>query len=132
MTPNQHWIPFEKGVYLLEEAFLVTPNYQAVQLQDARLEIYTGSAGRPLMRGFSKVKNLLIVALLEESDRIDLLLDLGGRYKYLLENPVLKAGKVFAPDVISTVQFVPDRPWRQISEDAFEQKRSKMVLLNRA
>ena len=101
-----------------------------MQLRDARIEIYTGSAGRRLMRGFTKVKNLLIVELLEENDRIDLLLDLGGVYKYLLENPVLKAGKVFAPDVISTVQFVPDQPWQQVAADVFEQKRSQMILLD--
>lgn len=115
---------------MLEQAFLVAPNHQAVQLQDARIEIYTGRAGRRMMRGFTKVKNLLIVELLEENDCIDLLLDLGGVYKYLLENPVLKAGKVFAPDVISTVQFVPEQPWQQITEEVFEQERSKMVFLN--
>ena len=129
MTVSQDWIPFEEGVYLIEQAFLFTPDHQAVLLEEARLEIYTGSAGRRLMRGFAKVKNLLIVELLEESDRIDLLLDLGGDYKYLLENPVLKAGKVFAPGVISTVQFVPERPWRQIGADDFERMRMRMILL---
>jgi len=130
MNEKHNWIQLEEGLYFVEKAYLIAPDNQAVQLQDARIEIYIGRAGHRLMRGFAKVKNMLIVELLEENDRIDLLVDMGGEFKYRLENPVLKAGKVFTPDVSSTLQFVPNRPWRKIAEDAFEQNRAEMVLLN--
>ena len=68
-----------------------------------------------------------MVELLEESDDLDLLLDFGEEFKYLLSKPRLQAGKVFAPDVISALQFTPQSPWQTLSiaefEDFFSQLR---------
>ena len=56
---------------------------------------------------------------LAQSDDLDLLLDFGDDFKFLLKEPNLQAGKVFAPDARSVLQFFPKTPWEQIPPDAF-------------
>ncbi len=114
------WIPFAEGEYLVERAYLVTPQETATPLEDTTIEIYTGRDGRRHMRGSGKVKNILMVKLLEEDDIMDLLLDLGEEFKYLMENPELQAGKVFSPHVKAVVKFSPKNQWKQVSQENFE------------
>ena len=64
-------------------------------------------------------RNLLVVDLLEDGDRLDILLDLGGDFKYYLESPQISAGKLFVPDVKSTLQFAPTKPWRMLPAEDF-------------
>ena len=77
------------------------------------------------MQGRALVANARIVELLEDDDRIDLLIDLGGGFRYLLAAPDLRAGKVFAPDVKSTVQFVATEPLQKLTEIEYRNLRSK-------
>ena len=114
------WIPFEEGKYRVVRAFLITPDLKAAPLENAVIEVYTGRQGTRHMKGRSFIRNILIVYLLEDSDDIDLILDLGGEYKYRIKNPEFEAGKVFSPHVKSTMQFSPTRPWEQIPQKQFE------------
>ena len=114
------WIPFEEGIYRVERAFLITPDLKAAPLENAVIEVYTDRQGTRRMKGRSFIRNILIVYLLEDSDDIDLILDLGGVYKYRINNPEFEAGKVFSPHVKSTMQFSPTRPWEQIPQKQFE------------
>jgi hypothetical protein len=60
-----------------------------------------------------------MVELLEEGQEPDLLIDLGGEFKYRMRNPRIQGGKVFASGVKSFVQFVPQSPWEQVPEADF-------------
>jgi hypothetical protein len=71
-----------------------------------------------------------LVKLLDEHDEIDLVLDLGAEFKYRLKDPILKGGKVFSPDVKSTLQFLPKEPWTQIQEGEFEAIHSRLNFLS--
>ena len=123
------WIPFDEGKYRVERAFLITADLKAAPLENAFIEVYTGRQGIRHMKGRSLIRNILIVHLLEDSDDIDLILDLGGPYKYLLKNPEFEAGKVFSPHIKSTLQFSPSSPWKQIPKEEFENLISKLQLL---
>jgi hypothetical protein len=123
------WIPFDEGKYRVERAFLITPDLKAAPLENAFIEVYTSRQGTRRLKGRSFVRNILIVHLLEESDEIDLILDLGGTYKYILKNPELEAGKVFSPNIKSTLQFSPGSPWKQIPQIEFENLISDLKLL---
>jgi hypothetical protein len=70
--------------------------------------------------------NLLVIELLEENDTLDILLDLGGDFKYHLIAPQISSGKLFVPDVKSTLQFSPQQPWRQLSADLFTKEVSAL------
>jgi hypothetical protein len=70
--------------------------------------------------------NLLVIELLEENDTLDILLDLGGDFKYHLTAPQISSGKLFVPDVKSTLQFSPQQPWRQLSADLFTKEVSAL------
>jgi hypothetical protein len=123
------WIPFDEGKYRVERAFLITPDLKAAPLENAFIEVYAGRQGTRRMKGRSFIRNILIVHLLEDSDDIDLILDLGGTYKYLLKNPELEAGKVFSPHIKSSLQFSPSSPWKQIPQKEFENLISDLKLL---
>jgi hypothetical protein len=71
-----------------------------------------------------------MIELLEESDDLDLLLDFGDEFKYIMAQPNLQSGKVFAPDVRSILQFVPDTPWRHLNPDEFERLMSELQILS--
>ncbi len=124
------WIPFKEGDYIVEQAFLLAPDESAVLLEDAVIRVFQDRQGQRQMNGSCRVINLLLVSLLDDHNEIDLVLDLGAEFKYLLKDPILKGGKVFSPDVKSMLQFLPKEPWEQIQEDEFESLYSRLQFLS--
>ena len=120
------WIPFKEGDYIVEKAFLLAPNESAVLLEDAVIRVYQDRGGQRHMSGNCRVRNALLVKLLDEHDEIDLVLDLGAEFKYILKDPILRGGKVFSPDVKSSLQFLPQQPWGQIKEKEFNALYSRL------
>ena len=125
-----NWIPFAEGEYLVDEALLVTENRNAVLVENAIIEVYSGSKGRRYLKGRGRIRNILMIELLEDSDELDMLLDFGDDYKYLLKKPNLQSGKVFSPDVKSVLQFTPLTPWQKIPQDEFNKLRSRLRILD--
>ena len=123
------WIFFENATYLVEKAFLVADDNTAVSLERTSIEVYTGAGGKKRLKGSGLIQNTLMVALLEESDDLDLILDLGGEFKYLMKTPKITSGKFFLPDVKSHLRFDPISPWTQISEAEFSRRVDALRLL---
>ena len=120
------WIPFEDGRYHVEKAFLMTADNNAVELEKAYIEIFTGRTGKRWLKGGSLVQNMLMVELLEENDALDVLLNLTSEFKFILRNPDIQAGKVFAPDVKSSLKFMPTAPWEPVTTEEFSEITSRL------
>jgi len=125
-----NWIPFSDGEYLVDVALLVAGEDCAVTVEDVIVEVYSDKRGQRYLRGRGRIRNILMVELLEDSDDLDLLLDFGEEYKFLLKIPNLQVGKVFSPDVKSTLQFIPKIPWHQIQQAEFEDILSRLRILS--
>lgn len=123
------WIPFENATYLAEQAFLVAEDNSAALLEQTIINVYTGSGGKRSFSGTGLIRNILLVELLEENDDLDLILDLGGEFKYRLKTPEISAGKVFSPNIKSSIQFSPIAPWHQIPESEFDVLLSRLKFL---
>ncbi len=115
-----NWIPFGEGLYAVAAAFLVTPEGVALSLTEAVIEIRVDRRGLRHLKGSGRLNTAQLVSLLEDGDEIDLLLDLGGSYRYRLHNPELQGGKIFSPDVRATLQFTPRTPWHPMADGDFE------------
>ena len=124
-----NWIPFSDGEYLVEQALLLAVQDRAVSVEDVIVEVYSDRQGQRYLKGRGRVRNILMVELLEDSDDLDLLLDFGEEFKFLLKEPNLQVGKVFSPDVKSALQFVPRIPWRQIQQTEFGEILSRLHIL---
>ena len=124
----ENWIPFAEGEYLVDQALLVTAGRKAVRLEDVIVEVYSDRRGQRYLKGRGRVRNVLMVELLDDSDNLDLLLDFGEEFKYRLKEPILQGGKVFAPDVKSVLQFTPQNPWQQIPPAEFENLLSRLQI----
>ena len=94
-----NWIPFSDGEYLVEQALLIGGEDHAVSVENVIVEVYSDQRGQRYLRGRGRIRNILMVELLEDSDDLDLLLDFGEEFKFLLKVPNLQVGKVFSPDV---------------------------------
>jgi len=125
----ENWIPFGEGEYLVEQALLISSDHRAVVVDDVVVEVYSDQGGQRYLKGRGRIRNLLMVELLEDSDVLDLLLDFGDEFKFWLKEPVLQTGKVFAPDARSVLQFFPRDPWQQIQPDEFDGRLSRLRLL---
>lgn len=123
------WIPFAEGRYLAERAVLLAVDGRAVELEDTVIEVVEGKGGKRRLTGRGRVPNVLVMELLDEGQELDLLLDLGGEFKYRLRAPGLQGGKVFAPGVKSFVQFVPNSPWEQVPEADFSSLMARVRIL---
>jgi hypothetical protein len=123
------WIPFENAAYLVEQAFLVTGDKTAATLEKTIVTVYSGSGGKKQLNGTGIILNVHMVELLDNSEDLDLLLDFGGEYKYIMKTPDIAAGKVFSPTVKSHLRFVPVSPWHQVSEPEFEALVKQLKLL---
>ena len=126
----ENWVPFGEGEYLAEQAFMVADSDNAVAVDNVVIEVYADARGQRYLKGSGRIHNILMVELLEDSDELDLLLDFGGEFKFLLKEPSLQAGKVFSPDARSALQFIPQAPWRQLPPDEFTDRVSRLRLLN--
>jgi hypothetical protein len=115
-----NWIPFAEGEYLAEQAFLLATDQTAVALENTVIIVRQDNSGKRHLQGRSRVRNFLIVELLEDNNDLDLVLDMGREFKYYLEKPELRAGKVFSPDVKSILRFTPSQPWEQMRPGEFE------------
>ena len=125
------WITIEKGFYQAERGYLATSDHtHGAALSNAAIEITTGRSGQKQMSGYGKLQSMLMVELLELSDEIDIVIDLGGVYKYLFERPDISGGKLFTPNVDATIRFAPTQPWRQIDTTDFEGSLKKITFLN--
>ncbi len=109
---------------------LVSGSNQAVAVDAVIVEIYSDQRGQRYLRGRGRVRNILMVELLEDSDDLDLLLDFGQDFKFLLKVPNLQVGKVFSPDVKSALQFTPTIPWHQIQPTEFKDILSRLQILS--
>ena len=127
----EEWIPFEDGEYLVERAYIVSPDDSevAVALKDSSINVYTDKRGLKQLSGIGRINNSRLLKLLDDHDDLDLLLDLGYEFKYLLKNPFLKGGKVFSPKVKSSLQFFPREAWQQIPQDDFEALCSRLKMI---
>jgi hypothetical protein len=125
-----NWIPFTDGEYLVDKALLVAGEDSAVSVEDVIVEVYSDKRGQRFLRGRGRVRNVLMVELLEDSDDLDLLLDFGEEFKFLLKVPNLQVGKVFSPDVKSALQFTPKLPWHQIQQTEFRDILSRLQILS--
>ena len=123
------WIPFENATYLVEQAFLVADGNNAALLERTSIEVYTGRDGKKRLKGSGLVQNMLLVELLEENDDLDLILDLGENFKYLMKTPRIIGGKVFSPNTKSFIQFDPIAPWNEISESEFTKLTDELKFL---
>lgn len=124
-----NWIPFAEGEYLVEKAFIVAPDLTAVAVEGAVIEVYLDKQSQRQLKGRGRIRNILLVELLEDNDDLDLVLDLGDEFKYRITKPDLQAGKVFSPDVKSSLQFTPTAPWEQILAADFAKLVSRLKVL---
>jgi hypothetical protein len=125
-----NWIPFAEGEYLVDQALLIADNHNALLVEDVMIEVYADQRGRRYLKGRGRIRNILMVELLDDSDDLDLLLDFGDEYKYLLKMPNLQSGKVFSPDVKSVLKFTPQTPWQQLTRDEYESLLSGLRILS--
>lgn len=115
----ENWIPFAEGEYIVDRAFIIAPDARAVAVDNAVIEIFATAGGQRYLKGSGRIQNILLVELLEDSDDLDLILDLGDDFQYRLKKPELQSGKFFAPDAKSSIQFRPSQPWEQITPAEF-------------
>jgi hypothetical protein len=125
-----NWIPFLEGEYAVEQAFIVAPDDRAMAVEDAGIEVFQGSGGQRQLKGSGRIRNIHLVELLEDTDDLDLILDLGDEFKYRLKTPALQSGKFFAPDAKSTLHFRPAAPWEQIPQADFKSLISRFKVIS--
>ena len=116
------WIPFEEGEYWVANAYLVAPDETAIALENPVITIARSPHGGRYLKGQGMAQNLMVIKLLEDDDRLDILLDLGGEFTFVLESPQISAGTLFVPDTTSTLQFAPRKPWRRLSAEDYRRR----------
>jgi hypothetical protein len=124
------WIPFVEGEYFVEQAFIVAPDNRAVAVENAVIEVYAAPGGDRQLKGSGRLRNILLVELLEDHEDLELLLDLGDEFKYRLIKPDFQSGKFFSPDTKSTIKFRPSAPWEQIPQADFEKLIARLTLFD--
>ncbi len=123
-------IPFREGTYLVEDAYLVTPLNRSVKLTEGILEVSKDALGQKHLRGRAFVHNILMVALLEDEESLDLILDLGLGFRYRVPQPILQAGKIFEPRTSSLVHFAPSTDLRPLTDTDYDRLLSSLKVLH--
>ncbi|MGB5984162.1 MAG: hypothetical protein WBG37_02575 [Desulfobacterales bacterium] len=114
------WININEGKYLAAQVLLVAADGSAVEMIDTVINIYKDRVGTRRLQGQGFINSLHVIELLETHDDLDVLLDLGEDFKYRLVAPTLSGGKIFAPEVKSSMVFIPSQPWIPLSEADYQ------------
>ena len=122
-----HYTMIEEGSYPIEAAFLYTADNNAVSLQEGMIEVYLNGDNERRLRGSGRAYNRLIVELLEDHDDMNLLLDLGESFRYVLEAPLIRAGRSL--DAMGLVHFAAESPVRKLDGETYETIRSELHIL---
>ena len=110
-----------EGLYEVDRACLVDPSHRRLELRSTTFEIYADAQGRKRLRGRSLVTNVAFVAILEDTETVDLILSFFGDYFLWLENPVIQAGKMFTPDTESSLIFREGKQTSFITREQFDE-----------
>ena len=122
-----HYTMIEEGFYPIEAAYLFTEDNDAVSLEEGMIEVYVNGANERRLRGHGRAYNRLIVDLLEDHDGMNLLLDLGDSFHYVLEAPFIRAGKSL--DAMGVIHFAAESPIRKLDRNSFEELKSNLHVL---
>lgn len=123
------WVRLEPGEYHVERAVVVAPGRSAVGLFEPYMEVFNDPGGRRRLVVRALAYSLHLVALMEESDQLDVLLDLGSRFTYRLRRPLISAGKIFSPGVRSAIQITPDAPWKPLGREDFDERIRRLAFV---
>jgi hypothetical protein len=123
-----HYTMIEEGTYPVEAAFLYNADHSAVTLDDGIIEVYLNGDNERRLRGSGHALNRLLIELLEDHDTMNLLLDLGESFRYVLEAPFIRAGRSL--DVKGLIHFAAEKPLQKLDGESFEKLRSRLRLLD--
>lgn len=122
-----HFTMIEEGSYPIESAFLYTADNNAVSLEEGMIEVYLNGDNERRLRGSGRAYNRLIVDLLEDHDDMNLLLDLGESFRYVLDAPLVRAGRSL--DAMGLIHFAAESPVRKLDAKDFESIRSHLHVM---
>jgi hypothetical protein len=112
-------IDLPEGLYEVDQAYLVDPNRNRLSLRDVTFEIWQDKQERKQLRGRGLIKNFDFAEMLEDTEKVDLVLCFFEDYYLWLEEPIIQVGKVFEPTTESSLVFSSGETISQISEQQF-------------
>ena len=108
-----------EGLYEVDQAYLVDANRNRLPLRDVSYEIWKDKQERRQLRGRGFVRNLHFAEMLEDTERVDLVLCFFEDYFLWLKEPIIQAGKVFEPTTESSLIFSIGETVKTITEEQF-------------
>ena len=112
-------IDLPEGLYEVDQAYLVDANRNRLPLRDVSFEIWKDKQERRQLRGRGFVRNLHFAEMLEDTERVDLVLCFFEDYFLWLKEPIIQAGKVFEPTTESSLIFSIGETVKTITEEQF-------------
>ncbi len=111
-------VPLPVGLLKVEQALLLTPENETLEIRDVTVEVYEDLKQRRLLRGRGLVHNVRMVEMLEATEHFDILLDFGDDILFVLTKPLIQVGKVFDRNVFSTLHFSIGEKIEQLDPEA--------------
>ncbi|NNF99926.1 MAG: hypothetical protein HKM93_11150 [Desulfobacteraceae bacterium] len=122
----KNWIQISEGEYDVKKAYILAPDYYAVSMESAVINVFTGRDGHRKMEGHGLIENIRVVDLLDHGDDLDIILMFEADICFIMRSPILQGGKVFAENIKSTMRFTPTKPWEQLSDDEYHDLTEKI------
>ncbi len=122
-----------EGTYIIEEAYIVTEDLaRHVPMKDAFLEVQREPSNKLTVHGKATVRNASIVELLEEYEKLDIVIDMGEGFKFYLRNPIIQGGKVFSPNILSTIRFMPTESFELLQDGEYKKIKTYLEIQRRS
>jgi hypothetical protein len=112
-------IDLPEGLYEVDQAYLVDAGKNRLPLRHVSFEIWLDKNRRKQLRGRALVKNFDFAEMLEDTEKVDLVLCFFEDYYLWLEEPIIQVGKVFEPKTESSLIFSIGADISLISEERF-------------
>ncbi len=131
-TPHPLVIPgdIEAGDYRVAAAYLVSPQTRrATPVSDAVIHIADGNGHSGRISGWGQVCTAHMIDMLEDSEQLDLIIDMGAGYRFVMYDPEIRAGKNFQADTVSTFHFQPTHLMHSLNKDEYSAQTANLKII---
>jgi hypothetical protein len=112
-------INLPEGLYEVDQAYLVDTNRNRLPLSNATFEIWSDKHRRKQLRGRGFINNFDFAEMLDEAEKVDLVIRFFDDYFLWLKEPIIQVGKVFEPTTESSLIFSIGEIISKISPEQF-------------
>jgi len=120
----------DAGDYQVAAAYLFAPQtYMATPVHQAVICVTDRNGPSQVSSGWGQICTAHMIAMLEDSEKLSLIIDMGAGYRFIIDDPGIRSGKAIGANAVSTFHFHPRQPIRPLNKNQYAAETKRLQLI---